>query len=296
MKKHLLMLVCCFVLMLSACGKHDHSYNEADCVNAAICTSCGEEIAPALGHTTKIGTCSRCGEVQNESLLALINDEYAQIMNTGEDLIACVTGVTSLSNDEQYKVFQTADDYVAKMKELYSDIIDSCSPEDELGFLVYQTKLLDNTCPPKISGNDSTSLANQTVLYQLYLQQISSSFNYLSTEMNRLAGNDVNINAVEYFGEVPEMPTPDSVIFDISYDSKKTDSGVIQYMYLLGKDETDANMNYNNYLSAIGMDGKLKVTIEDTYCYVTKNGTMVSAMMAGEDATKGFFLIVSFQE
>ena len=70
---------------------------------------------------------------------------------------------------------------------------------------------------------------------------------------------------------------------------------MVQYMYLLGQDETDASMNYNIYLSAVEMDESLRVSIEDTYCYVLKDQKMASAMMAGNDPVKGFFLIVSFQ-
>lgn len=92
------------------------------------------------------------------------------------------------------------------------------------------------------------------------------------------------------------MPTPDSIIYGITYDSEKTDSGVKQFMYLIGNNESDANMNYNIYLSAVEMNESLKVEITDTYAYVTKNGNMVSAMMAGTDSIKGYFLIVSFQE
>ena len=91
------------------------------------------------------------------------------------------------------------------------------------------------------------------------------------------------------------MTTPDSVIYDITYDSKKTESGVIQYMYILGEDETDAMLNYNAYLKALTLSELLSVDISDNAAYVSKDGTMVSAMMAGNDSEKGYFLIISFQ-
>ena len=180
------------------------------------------------------------------------------------------------------------------MREQYSEIINACSSEEELGFLVYQTKLLDAASPPKISGADAASLANHAVLYQMYLQQISSSFSYLSIEMDRLAGNSNEANIVGFFNEAPEMPTPDSVVFDITYDSKKVESDIVLYTYLLGEDETTATMNYNNYLSAVDMSDNLSISIEDTYCYISRNGTTVSVMKAGEDDEKGYFLTVSF--
>lgn len=235
------------------------------------------------------------GETQGEKILSLLNTEFAKIMDEGGKLFSCIGSIPSLTGSEQFKAFQTADGYTAKMKESYLAIIEACSAEQGLDFLVYQVRLLEKACPPAITGMDSTSLANQSVLYQLYLQQVSSSFSYLAIEMDRLSGKAVEGNAVSYFAEVPEMPTPDSVIFDITFDSKKTESGVVQYMYLLGQDETDASMNYNIYLSAVDMDESLRVSIEDTYCYVLKDQKLASAMMAGNDPVKGFFLIVSFQ-
>ena len=296
MRKIICLLLCCCVFMLPACGTHAHSYQEANCEDAAVCSSCGEEISPALGHTTKIGACARCGKVQNEMLMTLINTDSAQIMDEGEHLISCLADLSSLDSGAQFKAFQTADDYTAKMKDLFSEMIEACSAEEELDFLVYQIKLLDHACPGRIEKSDAASLAEQTVLYQLFFQQLSSSFHYLSIEMDRLAGNTDAANKVAYFEEVPEMPTPDSVIFDITYDSRKTESGVVQYTYLLGNDATDANMNYNTYLAAVGMVESLQVSVERTYCYVIRNGAMVSAMMAGTDPSKGFFLVVSFQE
>ena len=289
-----LFLLSCLIFAMSACGAHNHSYSDADCVSPAVCSSCGTEIAPPLGHTVKVGVCSRCGEVQNEKLLAVINTDFAKIMDEGRKLFPCIADIPTLDSNEQFKAFQIADSYTQKMREQYSDIINACSSEEELCFLVYQTKLLDAASPPKISGADAAFLANNAVLYQMYLQQISSSFNYLSIEMDRLAGNSNEANMVGFFDEAPEIPTPDSVIFDITYDSKKVESDIVLYTYLLGEDETTATMNYNNYLSAVDMSDNLSVSIEDTYCYISRNGTTVSVMKAGEDDEKGYFLTVSF--
>ena len=56
------------------------------------------------------------------------------------------------------------------------------------------------------------------------------------------------------------------------------------------------NMNYNNYLSAIDLEPTLEYELAESYAIVTKDGNMVSAMMAGTDPQKGYFLIISFQE
>lgn len=66
----------CFVLLLCAllvgCGTCQHQWSDADCVNASICTLCGEVQGEALGHDWSEATCqspetcSRCGETQGE--------------------------------------------------------------------------------------------------------------------------------------------------------------------------------------------------------------------------------------
>lgn len=289
-------MINCTIINFIACGSHQHTYTESDCINAAVCSECGELIENALGHTANIGICRRCGMVQNEALLESLNADLDKIMDIGNDLMLCVSNIPGLSVDEQYLQFQKADNYVESMKKLYAKIIKDCSDESELTRIKYQITLLENNCPNNLLDKESASLEEQVIKYQFYLQQMSSSFNYLSEDMEYLVGNSNELESVAYFNEVEEMPTPDSIIYGITYDSVKSDSGVRQYMYLLGNDVDDAKANYNLYLSAIAMNSKFKVEITDTYAYVTKYEKMVSAMMAGTDAVKGFFLIVSFQE
>ena len=287
---------CLLICSLAACGEHHHVYTNADCTSDTVCSECGDIVEEALGHTTEIGVCLRCDKMQNEELVGSLNTAFSEIMDVGTELISCVSGIDNLKAEEQYKRFTLADEYTASMNELYTDIIDLCYGKSELTGMVYQLKLLQNSCPDAILGSDTTSIANQIVLYQLYLQQISSSFGFLSEYMDYLAGNCELPDSIIYFDEVVGMPTPDSVIYGITLDSEMSDSGVKQYMYIIGEDETDASMNYNIYLSAVELVDGLRVNITDSYVSVEKDGTMVSAMMAGTDPIKGYFLIISFQE
>lgn len=269
MKKKILMLALCFCFVILACGAHS--------------------------HTTTVGVCADCGQVQNEALLGQINTDFAKMLDEGNALIPRISDVAFLDADRQYQAFLEADKNTEEIKKLCAEVIDACKGEQELSFLVYQISLVEKACPMKIAGSDPVSLSNQSILYQLYLQQLSNSFNFLSQEMKRLAGEEAVGRTVAFFDELPEMPTPDSVIFGSSLDEKKTVSGTVQYMYLLGRDAADAGLNYNNYISAIEQSGDLQVTIEGDYCIITRNGTMVSAMMSGEDSIKGFFVLISFQ-
>lgn len=261
----------------------------------SICTVCGETQGEPLGHTTNVGICQRCGATQNDELLKLLNKDFSAIISNGNSLISCISDISSLNAEDQYVKFQESDDFIDTMKILYDEIIDACDGEEELDRILFQTKLLRFSAPDHIGGDNAEALANQTVLYQLYLQQISSSFRYLSEDMDYLAGNRERPTPVAFFQEVATIPTPDSIIFGITYDSELTDSGVKQYMYLLGGSENEVDANYNNYLSAVKLGGNFDVSIDNEYAFITEDDNLVSAMAAGNDPVKGYYLIVSFR-
>ncbi len=296
-KFYVIVLVTIQALLFVSCDQpHSHSYTAADCVHPATCTECGETNGEALGHTSVIGVCARCGEIGNEDILAKLNTNFEQMMEAGSPLFSCLSGILDLDVNAQYEKFLEADRYTATMASIYKEIIKVCINSDELNNIDYQINLLLNACPPPISGNDATSLANQGALYQLYLQQLSSSCNYISESLNYLAGNGGYPKEITYFEEVPEMPTPDSIIYDISYYSTQNAPGNIQYMYLLGDSETDATLNYNLFLAAIKKNTELRVENSDSMAMLSKNGNMVSVMLAGNDPSIGYFLTVSFHE
>lgn len=282
-------------LCLTACTAHEHSFSEADCIHPATCTECGETTGEALGHTSSVGVCSRCGMVGNEELLATLNADFEHMMEAGNPLFSCLAGITDLDADKQYSKFLEADQCTKTMLNIYEEIIAACVNSEELNTIAYQTNLLKSTCPPPISGSDAMSLANQGVLYQLYLQQLSSSCRYISEYLNYFAGNGEPPAEITYFAEIPELPTPDTIIYGISYNSTQNAPGNVQYMYLLGDSETDAMLNYNLFLIAIEGNTSLKVDISDSMAMVYQNGNIVSVMMAGNDSSIGYFLAVSFQ-
>ena len=293
--KRIMFLYLTIMFVFTACSKHQHTFVDADCNNPAICSECREITGEALGHTSAIGVCSRCGEIGNKELLATLNTNFGQMMEAGTPLFSCLSGVTDLDANIQYGQFLEADKHTAAMASVYEEIIAVCTGYEELNGIVYQTNLLKSTCPPPISGSDATFLANQGVLYQLYLQQISSSCSYMSENLDYLAGNRDKQVEITYFEEVPNMPTPDSVIYGISYKSTENASGNIQYMYSIGDNETDAMLNYNLFLSAIETNTELKVDVSDSMVIVSQDGKMVSVMMGGNDVSIGYFLTVSFQ-
>ena len=282
-------------ILLSACGMHNHQYMDATCEKPAICSECKETMGDALGHTSTVGICSRCGKTGNEELISALNTDFEQMIETGTHLFSCLAGIADLDANTQHERYLEANKYTDTMMCIYDKIITICENAEELKPIVYQTNLLKNTCPPPISGSDATALANQGILYQLHLQQLSSSCSYMSEIMGYLSGNGNQPAGIQYFEEVPDMATPDSIIYGISYKSTENAPGNIQYMYLIGDDETDAMLNYNLFISAIELGTGLKVDISDSMAMVFHNGNMVSVMMAGYDSSIGYFLTVSFQ-
>lgn len=233
-------------------------------------------------------------QVQNQvDTLEQVNSDFQQVMNIGTNLMS---ELNNISSSNEYNSLIKADGYVKEMKEYYSDLMRLCDKNEDLAGMMFQLKILDHSCPNPIAGKDATSINNQKILYQLHLKQLSSSFTYLSEYMDYPTGNRTKPDGEEYFKEVAEMPTPYTVMYEITYDSEKIDSGVKQYMYLIGDTEEDANMNYNAYIVALGTIYSLSVEITSNVVYVNKNGSMVSAMMAGTDPQKGRFMIVSFQK
>lgn len=67
----LLLLIC--VLLLTGCG-HKHKWVDADCVNPATCSECGQTNGEPLGHSWDDATCtiaqkcSACGEIYGQPL------------------------------------------------------------------------------------------------------------------------------------------------------------------------------------------------------------------------------------
>lgn len=259
-KKRIILLAClCSMGLMASCGKQ--SATPANAVEA------------------------------NTNVTEEVNSALTEIMNSGKGIMSCLSDM-----DSEYESLKQADKYASSMKSQCLHLIEICQSQKNLQGMLYQTKILENSIPTPIADDDPISINNQKALYQIHLQTISSSFNYFAEYLSYLNGEIECPSGEKYYAEVPEMTTPDSVIYDITYDSKKTESGVIQYMYILGKDETDAMLNYNAYLKALTLSELLSVDISDNAAYVSKDDTMVSAMMAGNDSEKGYFLIISFQD
>ncbi|MGX8692469.1 MAG: hypothetical protein ACSW8E_01760 [Clostridia bacterium] len=72
-RKIVLLLLLPALLLLAACGRHEHQWEDATCTEPETCSICGETRGEALGHRWKRGgctepeTCARCGETRGEA-------------------------------------------------------------------------------------------------------------------------------------------------------------------------------------------------------------------------------------
>lgn len=89
-KRTSLLIVGCVLFCLCACGgtkndpyqpqptstSHTHSFSDATCSSPKTCTDCGETEGNALGHDYVNNKCSRCGEVDPDSLPTDLNSLF----------------------------------------------------------------------------------------------------------------------------------------------------------------------------------------------------------------------------
>ena len=75
MKKRIVLIaLLAALLLLSACGEHQHQWRDATCTEPETCTECGETRGKALDHRWIAATCTepefcaRCGETRGEPL------------------------------------------------------------------------------------------------------------------------------------------------------------------------------------------------------------------------------------
>lgn len=231
----------------------------------------------------------------NTNTIDTFISSFEQIENIGDDLFSCLDGYKNMNPSAKYEAVKKAETYTKMMESEYDDFIDHYQGNSQLENIVYQIRLLKNLIPQPIDSTEQ-ALNNAAVLYQLYFQQISSSFSIIASNIDDIEKEQDVSYSVGYYDELKNMPMPDTIIMGIEFSSKVKEDGIIKYTYISDKDNTNAQLNYNLFLIAVGMDTGLSLTFDGTAAYVYKENTMVSAIMAGNDDELGNFFMVSFPE
>ncbi len=97
------------------------------------------------------------------------------------------------------------------------------------------------------------------------------------------------------YTEAEAIPTADSVISNIKFDSVKEQDGAILYTYILPSEKDEANKEYYKYQQIIAQHTPHTLSVEDSMVYVTdENGRLTALIKAGQDPALGYFMMVSF--
>ena len=241
--------------------------------------------------------CSAKKDVSSDSIVGddAIIQQIEEVESVGYALFDCFDGFADMDSTSKYKVVKNAEKLTASMNSELDDIISKCKEDEKYVNIVFQVRMIQNLIPQPVSSDDQ-SLNNAAVLYQLFFQQLSSSFTLMSNDLNAISENRPIQNYIEYFDEMEKIPVPNTIIAGIDFDSKVEESNTVKYTYLTGRDDTDAQLNYNLYLVAIGMDSGLSLKFDGAAAYVYEGSKLVSAVMAGSDSELGNFFIVSFPQ
>ena len=269
--KKLLIMICAFIILsLSAC------------IGSTSNDEKGASVTESLNDS------------EDENIMEIVS-LFDYVQDIGTSLFDCFEGFDLLESNEKYNRIKEAETLTSEMATYYESILNICKEFSEYANVEYQTKLLKNLIPQPIENN-SQAIKNATILYQMYFQQMSSSFFYLAEDMRLISEGKKLENRILYYDNMPKIVRPDTIICGITYVEDKTEDGVIKYTYNSGEDATDAQMNYNLYLIALGMDTGFTLQFDGTAVYVFDGDTMVSALMAGTDAEIGNFFMVTFPE
>ena len=307
MKSFLRLFICCF-LMLSAfaCAQnaepektpeHVHSFSKADCENPSVCTECGLENEPALGHTVKIGKCARCGKIVNEEHLDVLSQHFLKVAEIGTEVPTYFMNVDGKGAEEHYSAFTSADPVIDEYNEALEKVLADCEGYDELRFLAYQVQLMMNRTPTRTGSTDYSYLVDKTDQYIDFLTQFASSVRYCTEELIALHGKEGTlIGDVEYYEEMPDMPKPDKVIHDIHLLSDGAATGEKKYTYYIDSEADLYNSNFSNYLFLLNHSGWLSVEQDNENYYVIKNGRTVAVIRLENDSDGKPSFSVAFSE
>lgn len=243
-------------------------------------------------HTQPNPSVNSQTEVSNEDSVFDISDSISIIIDNGNQIVQSVENINDMDQAKQFDRLCQAERYAAVISDEISDVLERYDGNREVQNVIYQLKLIQHITPQTIK-NDSTSIKNAIVLYQMYLQQLSSSFSLISVYTD--PNNNSTDSGKEVFAENSQMPIPSSIIFGISFIDSLSEDDVIKYTFNSG-DDLDAMMNYNLYLIALGMDTGLTLSFDGSAVYIYDGSNMVSVIMAGNDAEIGNFFFVSFPQ
>jgi hypothetical protein len=276
---------------------HVHSFSTADCENPSICTVCGLENEPALGHTVSIGMCSRCGQLVNAEHLEKFRTDMVKVTEVGAKIPQFFLNVDGKGAAEHYSAFTACDPVIDEFNKALETVLDDCEGYDEFNFIVYQIRLMMNRTPTKTSSTDYSYLQNKTYEYIYFLNQFSNSIGNITSEIYALYGQQGTlVGDVRYFDEMEDMPVPDNVMLNVRYLSEESDSGEKRYNYVIDDPSDNYDSNLKNYLFLLDHSEGLSVEESGNEYHVIRNGRSVSVIRYAKSAGSQPVMTVVFPD
>lgn len=162
--------------------QHEHIFTEATCTVPKTCTICGIVEGTTLLHTTDIGKCTLCEQLQNEELVLEIGNNVTML---GENITNCSAEIQSAnlnSTRDCFNKFYSASIKLKENKKYCESIIQLCGEYEELSSVKENCNEILNI-NLDITSSDIDSLTGFLMEYKSYLLTAQS----LYEEMTRIS-------------------------------------------------------------------------------------------------------------
>ena len=205
-----------------------HKWKDATCTSASKCKTCGKSKGKALGHTTSMGTCSRCGE---KIFKAIENSGYGDKVVTdislGDGIFVAKFKHTGSSNFIVKFYDSDGNDYDLLINEIgnYKGTV-LLSGEGEYmfeisadGYWEYEIKALEKTSKESFTGSGDyvTPIFSSSNKVWKFKHDGNSNF---AVWLYSSDGRDLLVNEIgKYDGEtIVNIPSGGSAFFEINAD------------------------------------------------------------------------------
>lgn len=161
-------------------AKHEHTFTEATCTTPKTCTICKITEGTALPHTTNIGKCTTCGQLQNEDLSMEIVNTITSVNDNTTNCSKEVQSANLNSASDCFNKFSSVSTKIKNNKEYLKKVIELCGDYPELSNIKENCNQLLNT-NINISSSDTNSLTTFLKDFQAYLLTTQNLYENMAT-------------------------------------------------------------------------------------------------------------------
>lgn len=174
--KKLLVIIWTTLILISAVGcdvsflQCEHAWVSATCSSPKRCSKCGETSGDISDHSTKLGTCAKCGEYINDyrntlsSIRSNLTESIKEFNNAGKTIIYNQYSLSASVIEESMGEINNSKNYL-------NTAINSCAYIEELSTLkAYLTDMKDAL--DNITGSTISEYLNNYSTYGETYQQI----------------------------------------------------------------------------------------------------------------------------